>query len=297
MNIVFEKIEQIKRKCLLQGDVIRRSDTLIELLREPHSYYATAEDYNYFMVLTQSCDLVKRDNKIKADYITIAAIKPLNNYVERALDRFSKKIPDAKVRILDSGQTKIARQLSDRLVHNTVPDIFFLPKEDKLGFTEDCCVILQLSIALKPHHYDALLDAKVAQLKEIFAAKLGRLVGDLYSRVGTPDISDHVPNPDEFKKSFFENVFAREMLVLSKNQKKKMKKIVQDWRDANPRVELDSTKVKELSEELPRQSDLVIARVLKTLEEKKCIDPTNLDAARIALESDAGWKNLAKELD
>jgi hypothetical protein len=52
----------------------------------------------------------------------------------------------------------------------------------------DCCAILNLSIAIKtPEHYDKCLEAKILELESSFQAKLGWLVGQLYSRVGTQD--------------------------------------------------------------------------------------------------------------
>ena len=52
---------------------------------------------------------------------------------------------------------------------------------------------LQLSVALKVEHYDLCLDAKIAELKEPFQAKLGYRVGHMYSRVGTAEWSDNYP--------------------------------------------------------------------------------------------------------
>jgi hypothetical protein len=50
-------------------------------------------------------------------------------------------------------------------------------------------------VALKALHYDKLLAAKIAQLKEPFQAKLGSLIGTMYSRVGTTEWDKEVTEP------------------------------------------------------------------------------------------------------
>lgn len=47
---------------------------------------------------------------------------------------------------------------------------------------------LSLSVPIKSQlHYEKCLKARIAQLREVFRAKLGWLAGDIYSRVATPD--------------------------------------------------------------------------------------------------------------
>ena len=68
---------EVGEEDLLQGDILERTDALIEILRKYHPYFCR-EEYTGFLVLTQSCDLV-RDNKgeCKAPYISIAVIREL----------------------------------------------------------------------------------------------------------------------------------------------------------------------------------------------------------------------------
>src|SRR4051812_31689281 len=65
---------------LSQGDILQKSDGLLGVIRPYFRYYADHEDYKYFMVLTQTCDLVRRDGgPCASPYITLAAVRPLRH--------------------------------------------------------------------------------------------------------------------------------------------------------------------------------------------------------------------------
>jgi hypothetical protein len=69
---------------LAQGDILQRTDALVSLLGEYHPHYAEHPDYKFFAVLTQSCDLVRRDGRPpKSPYITIAAARTLEETLLR----------------------------------------------------------------------------------------------------------------------------------------------------------------------------------------------------------------------
>ena len=74
-----------------------------------------------------------------------------------------------------------------RLLNNNEPGYFFLYGGDTpLG--SDCVAFLNLSIAIKSElHFSSCLEAKILQLASEFQAKLGWLLGQLFSRVGTQD--------------------------------------------------------------------------------------------------------------
>ena len=62
---------------LQQGDLLRIQGRLKEVLEKYHQYYASNRDYRFLIVLTQTCDLVRRDSKpCKSHYINVAAVKP-----------------------------------------------------------------------------------------------------------------------------------------------------------------------------------------------------------------------------
>src|SRR4051794_9957527 len=178
---------------LRQGDLIRRTDEVFRIISEIHPYFAS-ESYNYFLLLTQSCDLQRRDgNKCKSRYITIAAVRSLQECLKReALPLLSTNIENKTGNILDEKNRSKLRDILEKLLNNNHPDYFYLHQSVEYGLTDSCVAFLRVSIALRAElHYDLLLNAKVLELKDEFKAKLGWLVGNLYSRVGT---EDWVPN-------------------------------------------------------------------------------------------------------
>ena len=158
------------------------------ILKDVHPFFLN-EQYKYFIVLSQSCDLVRRNGKdCKTPYITLAAVRNYSDFLERMLlkGRFAEKVNG--LLIMDEKNKERAYQLVERVYNNTEPEYFFLYKEDALGFPESMVAYLKVSIALKSkEHYDKCLNAKRIELTDEFKAKLGWLVGNMYSRVGTAD--------------------------------------------------------------------------------------------------------------
>jgi hypothetical protein len=191
----FTYTEEIDRKSLNQGDLISRSPDVEAMLREVHPHYCGKPDYAYFIVLSQSCDLVRRgDKQCSSRYISIAAVRPLALALERELSSYSYQPVEKKLGFASSAHRPKAQQFVERLLNNNEPAHFFLEREASAGLGEDYCAFLHLSVAVKSElHYDTLLNAKLLQLSESFQHKLGYLVGNLYSRVGTEDwVPDHV---------------------------------------------------------------------------------------------------------
>ena len=142
----------------------------------------------FFMVLTQSCDLVLRNGDTgKAPYINIAPVRPLDEVISREIASLQlSKIRGDLPLLTHKSRTKLA-EFTRRLLNNNVPQYFYL-ESDGTELGQDCCAFLRLSIAIKSDlHYRACVDAKFLQLNDSFQAKLGSLVGQLYSRVGTKD--------------------------------------------------------------------------------------------------------------
>ena len=177
------------RATLFQGDLLSRSDRLKGLLAEVHPYFAEEHKYQYFMLLTQSCDLAIRGGKCKAPYLTIAAVREVTDLL------LSKELQNATRgeaigRVVSESSGDKLRDFLHRLVNNNNPNYFFLRADTSQGLGTDCCACLRVTVPLRVKHYDLLLEAKTGQLQEVFQAKLGWLVGNNYSRVGTPDWSD-----------------------------------------------------------------------------------------------------------
>lgn len=198
MHWTYER-EKYDGEHLFQGDILARTDELEQLLRHVHPHF-TDPKYSRFMVLTQSCDLVRRNGDCKASYLTIAVVRDAMAAVDAelrhlVLSRDGQGLCEAAF-VTDKLQPRF-QQVAESLLNNNLADYFFLFADTDAGIEKHMCAFLRVSIALRSEHYDLLLAAKCAQLREVFQAKLGWLVGYNYARVGTPDWAQ---DPDRFKE-------------------------------------------------------------------------------------------------
>ncbi|MFN3713665.1 MAG: hypothetical protein ACK4SX_08405 [Alcanivoracaceae bacterium] len=182
--------DQVGEKGLSQGDVLRRTDSLNEVLKRYHSYFNQQGDYRYFIVLTQSCDLAIRPDteRCGSRYITIAAVRPLHRAIERYSDKLLYNKLERALGMIPENRKQKINDFLERLINNNEPDYFFLPASPERGIAEHCCAFLKLSIALKVEHYEMLVNARVVGLNPQYQYKLGYLVGNAYSRVATEDL-------------------------------------------------------------------------------------------------------------
>src|SRR4051812_2999300 len=68
--------------ALNQGDVLDRTPEFAALLRTLFPHHADQPAYKYFMVLTQSCDLVRRGGgPCGAQFINLAAVVPVDEAI------------------------------------------------------------------------------------------------------------------------------------------------------------------------------------------------------------------------
>ncbi len=173
---------------LQQGDILRRTDALNELLNVVHPHYTKA-DYRNFIVLTQACDLVRRDGRMcKARYVTLCAVRPFALAVRREVESYLRSPVEQRLRFCSDRERDKAVNFVERLLNNNEAGLFYLHPEPNLGLTDSGCAVLALSVAVRADlHYDKLVDARILRLKEPFQHKLGHAVGTMYSRVGTED--------------------------------------------------------------------------------------------------------------
>jgi len=91
------------------------------------------------------------------------------------------------------------RQFIERLLNNNEPGLFYLHRELQTGLKEPRVALLRVSAALKSElHYKVCLSARIAQLRPQFQSKLGWLVGNIYSRVGTEDWIPTAASKEDF---------------------------------------------------------------------------------------------------
>lgn len=221
-NIHFTYKADADMESLCQGDVLNITEELEEVLKEIHPYFLN-EQYKYFMVLSQSCDLVRRNGKnCKTPYITLAAIRSYDSFLEKTLikEKFAENV--GGFLLMDEKKKEKAYQLIERIYNNTESDYFFLYKEDALEFPESMITYLKVSIALKSQeHYDKCLAAKKLELSDEFKAKLGWLVGNMYSREGTADWEGIMTAQE--RKEMLNNDLASKCIIGSKEQLKTLK--------------------------------------------------------------------------
>lgn len=170
---------------LKQGDVLEKTKNLNSELGKFHPYFEK-EQYKYFLVLTQSCDLVLRGGTTKSPYITLAAIKSLGEFVQREILKYHKSDLERKARLLSENDYSKLVDTLGKLFDNNLQDYFYL-HEDTTNNFHSSVAYLRVPISLKSEHFQCCLDAKRIELKEDFRAKLGSHAGNIYSRVGTED--------------------------------------------------------------------------------------------------------------
>ena len=273
LEFLFEDEGSTDYKNLNQGDVLFKTQDLIDVLSQAHNYYADASDYTHFMVLTQSCDLMRRGKPFpKARYITLAAIRPLDVVVERLIKKYSFGDFKFPLPVCDKNNEILVRQALERLLHNTEDGLFFLKKDSHPQIVNELCVFLPLSVSVRNEHYDACLKSKIAQLTDIFQAKVGWLVGNVYSRVGTPDIEEIESEADKFKSEFFEEIVYQKSAWLSSPQLKSLKESLKVWERDNPNTELDKTSALELVSAVPDMLEMITERITTQLVKNGFLD-------------------------
>ena len=212
---------------LCQGDLLRVTDEMRAILQEVHPYFLN-EHYKFFIVLTQSCDLVRRNGgKCKTPYITLAAVKSFDDFFEDKLlsEKYAEEVNGYF--LVDSKQRTRAYQLLERIYNNTEPDYFFLYKEEYLSLSESMVASLKVSIALKSElHYESCLSAKILELSDEFKAKLGWLVGNMYSRVGTTDWESIMTSAN--RTAMLDRELCEHCIIAPKEHIKALKKAFQE---------------------------------------------------------------------
>lgn len=209
----FTYAPELEKSTLCQGDVLEKTPELEELLSEIHPHYCR-DEYTHFQVLTQSCDLVLRGNTCSARYITIAAVRSLETVIQREVEKQAKgKLCELDGTLLCSDKVRDRLvQFVSSLVNNNSKEHFFLRAAPESGLEQNSCTFLHLSIAIKAEHYDKCLKAKRIQLDNVFQSKLGWMVGNLYSRVGTPDFyPTAIPEKSEFN-AFIDDILEGQLL-------------------------------------------------------------------------------------
>lgn len=299
-DFIFESADDLDPEQLRQGDLLQRTPALATALGQAHSYYAEASDYSHFLVLTQSCDLVRRPKKEpKSRYITLCAVRPLSLAVDREFEQYINPVAGCPVPIGERQKNVLARQFLERVVNNTVDGIFFIPEGAASTVDEHLCAFLPLSVALRTSHYDTCLSAKVAQVKEIFAAKIGSLASSLYSRVATPDLHERNDRKsvEAYMETFFIDLGYRSVIWLTPFERNILEQDVNEALAISGKETLTEQEAKKIIEGLPKETDAIADRVVRVLTDRGLLenDAKIATRARNFLLNDREFNKLAKK--
>lgn len=259
----FTYSEGISRSELLQGDILRRTPALEAVLQDVFPHYFNKVQNRYFIVLTQSCDLVCRDGTAcAADYISIAPVRLLTALTKRQIERYRLSEVAHDSPICSEKNRQRYQNFLERLFNNNEPEFFFLQNEPTAGFPDDCCAFLALSIALRTDlHYQTCLSAKLLQLNEAFQAKLGWLVGQMYSRIGTEDW------PKEVLSKKVRDVVRTSAIWIPEKSKQDFVRLANEWVAQNAGSDMTETDVISLLKKIPNVKDKVREQVMSIAEE------------------------------
>ena len=222
-------------------------------------------DSEYFVVLTQSCDLVRRRKNPKSPFITIAAVQHLDSALNDHTSKIKDKNIDSQLNICNLSYRTQTIQYLERLLNNSEKSHYCLPVECHNNFSKDYCIVLNLSVAISSEYYNKCLEAKIGQMEEIFAAKLGWMAGNQFSRVATPDIDELIDNTkgeSSFKSVFMERVFSSATIWLSTHQIKELKKLIKHSKVSSP---ISTITLMDLANKVPSNYSLAINRVVELL--------------------------------
>ncbi len=276
---------------LHQGDLLDKIPGLREMLEKVHPHYLK-DDYQKFIVLTPSCGLVRRNgNPCNARYITLAAVRPLHLVIEREVEKYQ----DSFAKVAGACKTEVRSRVESflaTLLNNNDPRYFYLHKAPQFGLPNRACAFLHLSIALKTReHYEMCFAARKLSLKEVFRAKLGWLVGNIYSQVGTEDWVPRHQAENEFQKQI-EDLLDSSFLWRPYKLLRAAKKTVESQGLFSRSDSDERNLLRECIEGtvLPDRRESVLERVACILDEMKLVDdPKQIKTICNRLRSDSGF--------
>ena len=183
---------------LQQGDILQPHE-LRGLFGDVHKHFCDAK-YLAFVVATQSCDLVRRGGPEEGGkYIALATVRSLAAVTPKLLGSLAR--PVAPGVFIDSVKDK-AHKLFERIFNQneTALGLFYLHPHQSVGIAESAVAFLRVTVAVRREHYDLLVRARSGRLSDEFKARLGWLLGNLYSRPDTSDWSEHDGGSEELRK-------------------------------------------------------------------------------------------------
>jgi hypothetical protein len=193
---------------LMQGDILVPTRELQGIFQEIHPHFLNPK-YTAFLVTTQSCDMARRNGtNCSTRYLNIAVVRQLEDVLHDLLAHVCKPLSSGVYLHESKGE---ANRLLQRLFNQNEQSLglFYLHEDADAGIAVPSVALLRVGVTFRVEHYNVLVQSRRGRLGPEFTAKLGWLVGNLYSRVGTPDWSE------------------------PKEREKQLKSLIQDTFDAN----------------------------------------------------------------
>src|SRR5262249_26262420 len=145
-------------------------------------------------------------------------------------------------------------------------------------------------------HYDACRSAKVAQMKDIFAAKVGWLTGTQYSQVATPDLEEEMPDRAEtYKKELYQQFLYGPVAWLNKSQSDRLLPLLQQWREQNPGAAITKEVIIRLVNNLPDDASLIAQQAARVLVDRGLVVATNAEKAKNLILNNSEFKKLVRD--
>jgi len=142
------------------------------------------------MIITQSCDLVRRNGECSAKYINVAVVRSLSQVLPSLLESVCPSL--TSLIYSEDNRSRVGDLLARIFNQNEQKHgLFYLYPDGDIGIGVGAVAFLRVSVAFRHQHYDLMRKSRSGRLHEPFAHKLGWLVGNLYSRVGTQDWDKH----------------------------------------------------------------------------------------------------------
>lgn len=279
----FTYAPDLNQHQLMQGDVLQRTEEFDKILKDVHPHFYEHSKNLYFLVLTQSCDLAPHlaGGKCKARYISIAPVRSLDLVLERHIAANKNATVRAELPVLSEKSRNKSNEFLSRLFNNNELGYFYL-ESSNTKLQNDCVAFLNLSIALRSEeHLQKCLDAKILQLAEPFQAKLGWLVGQMYSRVGTEDWPT-----DPLNKKIRESLRDAALWIDDKKLaivEKHFLELLETDQDKT----LTAEEVKRIVAKAPTLKQKVLSNTQRVIDEVLVDSPELADRLRRRLENDA----------
>lgn len=183
---------------LFQGDVLGPTEGLRSILHKVHPHFLDPK-YTAFLLVTQSCDLVVRKGRPSTKYLNIAVVRPVESVLHDLLGHVCRPVVEG----VYLQETKAeAHRLLDRLFNQNEQalGLFYLHPDAEAGIVEPSVALLRVTVTLRVEHYQVVKAARCGRLCPEFSNKLGWLVGNLYSRIGTQDWSHPPDRKTDYQK-------------------------------------------------------------------------------------------------